>query len=42
MLPSKIIKQDIKKARKVFEQNEPRNLIYKVSIVLVELSLKKS
>lgn len=41
MNPPKITKQNIKEARKVFEQNEPRNLFYKVSIILVKLSFKR-
>ena len=41
MLPPKITVKNIRDARRVFEQNEPRNLFYKVSIVLVDLSLKR-
>ena len=33
--------KDLKKARKVFLKNEPRDLFYKVATELVELSIKE-
>lgn len=33
--------KDLKRARKVFLENEPRDLFYKVATELVELSIKE-